>query len=194
MRFDMSKITFVLIAALIVGMGYLFYSNYRLEELLLGARNAQPQVRAAATPDFGIGTSALYLPSGTVKSIRDGVLTLATMFGPGTSASTTGFPAQFSVRVTPSTEILLMEKTSKSPAVQASELAAHNAEVKELMRDPAANKTRLEYLLMPLLFETAPLALADIKVGNRLSVQSSGKNADGEYVALRVVKAPGSRE
>lgn len=174
--------------AVIIILGYLLYSNYHLQQTIaeMNAPIGAGSMPAGQSLDetFTIGGSAVYLPAGTVTSVGSNSVTLDTVYLPGESAGSSGFPAHFTVSTNADTRILASTNTPN--AQQDSELQAYNERVVSLMKDPQKNKAALEHMLLPLPVKTTAISLSDIKVGDRLSIQGAG--SAGSYTALRIVR------
>ena len=69
------------------------------------------------------------------------------------------------------------------------EMAAYNAKVSELIRDPAKNAAALKVLMIPSQFNQTKLSLSDFKIGDYVFVTPGAKNSDGSYAAMVVALA-----
>lgn len=120
--------------------------------------------------------SSLVIMRGKVQAVDGQTLTISTS-GDGSVAK---------VQVTSATKIVKSDGLPKDPEVQKSDLAAYNAKVAELGKDPVKNKSALETLMLPNPFVEKPMQLSAMQAGDSVTVFSFSKNSDGSYAAQQI--------
>ena len=78
---------------------------------------------------------------------------------------------------------------SKDQATIQKELAAYNAQITNLLKDPVKNKAALAALHTPLTQITYPATITDFKIGDKVLVVASSINASGAYVVTILTRS-----
>lgn len=149
-------ILYIILGVLALGMLYMFYSNYQLQQALM------PEVggpRDPALQGIEVGNkSVLNAPhvSGTAKTVSTNSLTLQTE------------AEMITINVPPGVPIVKVGRTKTEAEINA-DLALYNAEVNELMQDPQRNKEALARIAVPSMSVETPLALSAIRAGAQVS-------------------------
>lgn len=174
----------VLLLAVVVGMGALWrYSPNSGPGLSVGQNTPGTHV-ASSTPDLskvivGDGGSAMQYARGAITELGSNSMKV--------KDSNTG--AVDTVAISANTKLQLGGKV-KDTATQQQDLAAYNAQVTTLMKDPVKNQAALAALQIPSAQIMTSATLADFRVGDTVLITASSVDSSGTYVATVITKNP----
>lgn len=184
------KIIYALLAVLFVALGFTLYQNQTLRMAVRtdGSSSQTSTVapqNASTTPSLadvviggGSTTTIAGVAIGTINQIGNNEMQV--------KDQNTG--KTYAISITPTTKIQLAGAT-KDAATQQKELAAYNAQVALLLKDPVKNKTALAAMRVPSVQEVTPITLADLKIGDLVMVSASSITSDNVYVAAIISKS-----
>ena len=186
-----TKIIYALIALLFVALGFTLYQN---QILRMGARTvASPNAlgvgaglpNASTTPslaDIVVGGGS------TTTTAGSAIGTIAQIGSNSMQIKDQNTGKTYEVSITPATKIQLAGAV-KDPATIQTQLAAYNAQVAVLMKDPVKNKAALAAMQVPSVQDVTPLTLADLKIGDLVMVVASSITSGNVYVAASISKS-----
>lgn len=192
-----TKITYVLFAVLFVALGFLLYQNEKLQMASHGRNSLSATALGGPTgatlPPNASSTAALadiIIGGGSTAPVSTNVVFgTITKVGPNSMQikdQTTG--GADSISITANTKVQLAGAL-KDQATQQKELAAYNAQVTTLMKDPIKNKAALAAMRIPLAQTVTPGTLSDLAVGDEVMVSASSITSGNVYVATLISKS-----
>lgn len=176
-------ILFITQALVIIGMGYLFYSDYQLRKTLVFVPNPSqyspdsPAITPAnSDKQLAIGSGGIISSAidGPVEGITANSLSLRTEDG-----------LLAVVQVSSETRIV-REGERKSMAQYQQELDAFSARVVELSKEPEKNHAELKALTTPLSVSVTPAELSDIRVGDVVTVTIDKADTGNQKKAIQI--------
>ena len=155
---------YVVIALLVMGQAFTLYKLFGTQPTATtnqpsGVTN-QPDLVGVVIGSADVGPSV----GGTVTQVGNGTLQIKDDKGPTDNFTTNA-----------DTKVQLLG-VYKDKATQQSELAAYNAQITALMKDPQANKAALAAMQMPSIRVITAGTLADLKVGDNVAVFTNGSS------------------
>jgi hypothetical protein len=182
------KILYVLVLLLLVGLIGLAYLNTHNMKSIAGAG-------ATDGPASGNTSTTVQADLSTITVGDGGVMANSVA---GTITSLSGAQMQLKDATQGATDIVSINTNTKfeiagklkDPATIQKDLAAYNAQVALLMKDPIANKAALAALQVPSTQTVTPATLADFRVGDQVLVAATSIDASGTSVEATITKNP----
>lgn len=173
------KILYGLVALLLAAVSVMAVMLYRFQSETAISRNQG----ATAAPDLsgiiiGGDASATTNVVGTVAEVGNGSM----------KVKVSGRETVAAISISADTE-LQIAGPFKDIETQREELAAYNAQVALLVKDPAKNKEALTAIRVPPTQTATPATLADFKAGDQVLVVASGVDTSGAYRAVFVSRS-----
>jgi hypothetical protein len=178
------KILYGLVLALLTGMIVMADAWHQSQKAALPLMQGQNIAANAPAPTpalsgivVGGGGPAVIDVVGTITGLSGGSVKVNVFNQNTTDAVVIGAATQFEI-----------VGQFKDPATIQKELAAYNAQVDDLLKDPVKNKAALAAMRVPSPQTVTPATLADFKVGDQILVAATSTDASGAYIATVISK------
>jgi hypothetical protein len=179
-----TKIIYVLMAVLFIGLGALLYQNEKLQmEVSRGGTSGSAAIQLNASSTAALAGISI----GPANPVTDNVSGTVTQLGGSSFQIKDSGGNVHTVSIGSNTKVQLAGAI-KDAVTQQNELAAYNAQVQTLMQDPVKNKAALAALQFPTAQVLTPGTVADLAVGDSVTVAASSITSGGVYVAVAIYK------
>jgi hypothetical protein len=174
----------VVLLVVVVGIGLLWHYSAKNTPMYAAGQNMPVLAASSTQPDLskvvvGAGGAVMQYAKGTITEVGGNSIKIK-------DANTN---AVDTIAISANTTLQIGGKI-KDSATQQKELAAYNAGVTTLLKDPVKNQAALAALRLPSTEVLTPATLADFSVGDVVLVSAGSIDASGTYIATIVTKNP----
>jgi hypothetical protein len=172
---ESTRNTILIVAILLLAVGEvgLFYQNYKLTSAPSSVVYGDPQDQDVLS-QISVGGAVMSV-LGNVEAIDSSSITLRVPDG-----------IVMKININVNTKVFSTNGDQKDPQLMAIENEAYEKRVKELVKDPEANREELGRIIVPFSLQEVPASLDNLKVGDMVGVFAF-EGAEGAYDAVKVV-------